>query len=127
MYSTPANAATTNTTTTANADQVNVWRPTNTTNHVVPGDSQKYRIYEGLAPTMQPWENGLRINPNPGTFDWWYWQTFLTDGSNAQFTWVVKPYMDNNGPLQPSIAISIRTPNGTVLADNIRINAHQFQ
>ena len=45
-----------------------------TTNHVITGDTQKYRIFEGLAPTMQPSEAGMATNPMPGTFEWWYFQ-----------------------------------------------------
>ena len=39
-----------------------------TSNPVIADDTQDYRIYEGLAPTMEPWENGMRTNPMPGTF-----------------------------------------------------------
>jgi hypothetical protein len=44
LYSTVASAETT----------------TTKTNHVIAGDTQQYRIYEGLAPTMQSWENGMQ-------------------------------------------------------------------
>ena len=46
-YTSIANATTTTTTTT-------------TTNHVITGDTQKYRIFEGQAPTMQPSDAGMQ-------------------------------------------------------------------
>ena len=40
------------------------------TNQVITGDTQKYRIFEGQAPTMQPSDAGMATNPMPGTFEW---------------------------------------------------------
>ena len=54
---------------------------TPTTNHVITGDTQKYRIFEGLAPTMQPSDAGMATNPMPGTFEWWYFQGKFDDNS----------------------------------------------
>ncbi len=51
---------------------------TTTTNHVITGDTQKYRIFEGQAPTMQPSDAGMQTNPMPGTFEWWYLQGQFT-------------------------------------------------
>lgn len=113
--------------TTTTTDQVDVWPRPTTTNQVIAGDTQEYRIYEGLAPTMEPWENGMRTNPMPGTFEWWYFQTFFTDGSQTQITWLTKPWMDNNGPLQPYITITIITPNGTALTEQVNVNIDQFK
>ena len=87
----------------------------NTTNHVIAGDTQKSRIYEGLAPTMQPSDAGMHINPMPGTFEWWYFQGKFNDNSTEQITFVAKPWMDNDGGLQPYATIAITTPNGTHL------------
>lgn len=84
-----------------------------TTNHVITGDTQRYRIFEGFAPTMQPSEAGMVTNPMPGTFEWWYLQGQFSDGSKEQIIFQVKPWMDNNGPLQPSVDVAITTPNGT--------------
>jgi hypothetical protein len=66
-------------------------------------------------------------NPMPGTFEWWYLQGAFTDGSNTQITYEVKPWMDNNGPLQPYVALSVTTPNGTVLQNEVRACANQFK
>jgi hypothetical protein len=66
-------------------------------------------------------------NPMPGTFEWWYLQGAFTDGSNTHITYEVKPWMDNNGPLQPYVALSVTTPNGTVLQNEVRAGADQFK
>src|SRR6476620_5982389 len=99
---------------------------TTTTNHVITGDTQKYRIFEGQAPTMQPSDAGMQTNPMPGTFEWWYLQGQFTDGSKMQITYEVKPWMDNNGPLQPYVALAITTPNGTHLFGQAKVEFSQF-
>jgi len=62
-------------------------RTTTAGNHVISGDTQEYMTYEGLAPNMQPQENGMQTNPMPGTFEWWYLHAFFTDGSTTQLIW----------------------------------------
>ena len=100
---------------------------TTTTNHVITGDTQKYRIFEGLAPTMQPSEAGMVTNPMPGTFEWWYFQGKFNDNSTEQITLLAKPWMDNDGPLQPSASIAITTPNGTHLFGGAKVDTSQFR
>ena len=61
-----------------------------TTNHVITGDTQKYRIFEGQEPTMQPSDAGMQTNPMPGTFEWWYFQGKFDDNSTTQITLLSK-------------------------------------
>ena len=98
-----------------------------TTNHVITGDTQKYRIFEGQEPTMQPSDAGMATNPMPGTFEWWYLQGKFNDNSTTQITLLVKPWVDNNGPLQPYATIAITTPNGTHLGGLTKVDANQFK
>lgn len=37
---------------------------------VILGDSPEFMKHENLAPTVQPWENGIRTSPTLGTFEW---------------------------------------------------------
>lgn len=76
--------------------------------HVIVGDTRQYMEYEDLAPTMQPSENGLRTNPMPGTFEWWYFQGIFDDGSHAEITFLVKPWMNNSGPLDPYVGSTLQ-------------------
>ena len=98
-----------------------------TTNHVITGDTQKYRIFEGQEPTMQPSDAGMATNPMPGTFEWWYLQGKFNDNSTTQITLLVKPWIDNNGPLQPYATIAVTTPNGTHLGGLTKVDASQFK
>ena len=99
----------------------------NYTNNIITGDTEKYRIFEGQAPTLQPSDVGLETNPMPGTFEWWYFQGKFDDNSTTQITLLVKPWVDNNGPLQPYATIAITTPNGTHLFGEAKVDANQFK
>lgn len=80
---------------------------------VIAGDTSQYMEYEGLTPTMQPWENGMRTNPMPETFEWWYLQGTFDDGSHAEFTFFTKPWMDNSGPLDPYLSLTVTLCNNS--------------
>ena len=97
------------------------------TNKIITGDTEEYRIFEGQEPTLQPSDVGLQTNPMPGTFEWWYFQGKLDDNSTTQITMLVKPWVDNNGPLQPYATIAITTPNGTHLGGETKVDATQFR
>lgn len=95
--------------------------------NVILGDSQAFLEHEGLEPTVQPWENGMRTNPMSGTFEWWYLQGTFDDGSHAEILFSSKPWMDNNGLLDPYVGLTITSPNGTIHRDLIRASTDQFQ
>ncbi len=97
------------------------------TNKIITGNTEQYRIFEGQEPTLQPSDVGLQTNPMPGTFEWWYFQGKLDDNSTTQITLLVKPWVDNNGPLQPYATIAITTPNGTHLGGETKVDATQFR
>ena len=96
-------------------------------NHVITGDTQNYRIFEGQAPTMQPSDAAMATNPMPGTFEWWYFQGTFNDNSTTQITLLAKPWVDNNGPLQPYATIAVTTPDGKHLGGEAKVDASQFK
>jgi predicted secreted hydrolase len=98
-----------------------------TTNNVITGDTQEYRIFEGQKPTMQPSDIGMATNPMPGVFEWWYFQGLVTGNSTFQITLLTKPWVDNNGPLQPYATIAVTTPNGTHLFGETKVDISQFK
>ena len=52
------------------------------------------RDYErlGLIPGVnQPWEDGLRTAAADGTFEWWYFDAHLDDGSTVTVEFHTKP------------------------------------
>jgi hypothetical protein len=80
------------------------------------GNTPEILAREGLTETIQPWEDGLRTETNPGSFEWWYFDAHFNDQSTAVVTFATKPIMERNGPLKPCIALTITRPNGTKLS-----------
>ena len=93
---------------------------------MITGDTQKYRIFEGLAPTMQPSEAGMVTNPMPGTFKWWYFRenSMIIQQSKLHY------YKALDGQQWAASALShiaITTPNGTHLFGEAKVDASQFK
>ena len=97
------------------------------TNQVITGDTQEYRIFEGQAPTYEPSDAAMATNPMPGTFEWWYFQGTFNDNSSTQITLLTKPWIDNNGPLQPYATMFVDTPNGTHIGGLTKFDTTQFK
>ena len=91
------------------------------TANVIPGNSSKFVQHEGLMPTPQPSEDSMRVDPMPNTFEFWYFQGTFSDGSHAEFAFFPKPWMDNSGPLDPYLVVSVTSPNGTVFLDAVHV------
>ena len=52
---------------------------------------------------------------------------FPNDNSSTQITLLTKPWVDNNGPLQPYATIAVTTPNGTHLGGLTKVETSQFR
>ena len=96
------------------------------TTNVIPGDSSKFVQRENLMQTPQPSEDGMRIDPMPNTFEFWYFQGIFSDGSHAEITFFPKPWMDNSGPLDPYLVVSVTNPKGPVFIDAVHLSTDQF-
>ena len=62
-----------------------------------------------------------QVHLNGGIF-----QGKFDDNSTEQITFVAKPWMDNNGGLQPYATIAVTTPDGTHLGGEAIVDASQF-
>lgn len=75
------------------------------------------RHYErlGLTPgVIEEWEDGLRTDPADGTFEWWYFDAHLDDGSTITVEFHTKPpYMSPKAPLTPFVLFTLTQPDGT--------------
>jgi predicted secreted hydrolase len=69
----------------------------------------------GLIPNViQPWEDGLRTAAADGTFEWWYFDAHLDDGSTLTVEFHTKPpYVSPNAPLTPFVLVTHTAPDGT--------------
>ena len=66
----------------------------------------------GLGESVAQWEDGLRADTGRGNFEWWYNDCHFDDGSTAVVVFATKSILNRNGPLMPSMAVTITAPDG---------------
>jgi predicted secreted hydrolase len=60
------------------------------------------------------WEDGYRAHDDAAhTFEWWYFDMQLDDGSTVVATFSNKPHVAPDGPLEPSVLLIYHGPDGT--------------
>ena len=79
-----------------------------------PADYQRYGIAKG---EIAAWEDGFRTRPGgPGTFEWWYFDAVLDDGSTLVINFMVKDIRGGRGisqPARPVVTFELDRPDGT--------------
>jgi predicted secreted hydrolase len=67
----------------------------------------------GLArDTVAPWEDGARTDNRRGTYEWWYFDAHLDDGSSLVVVFMNKDLASPNDPLTPTIRIDLDLADG---------------
>jgi hypothetical protein len=88
------------------------------------------RHYErlGLVPNViQPWEDGLRTAAADGTFEWWYFDAHLDDGSTVTVEFHTKPpYVSPNAPLTPFVLVTRTAADGARVDRTYTADPAQF-
>jgi hypothetical protein len=73
------------------------------------------------------WEDGYRASKDEAnTFEWWYFDMQLDDGSTFVVTFTNKPHTQPNGPIKPSVLLIYRGTKGQNYRKNISFKADQF-
>jgi len=68
----------------------------------------------GIEPrAIKLWEDGMRTDGSPGTYEWWYFDAHLDDGAKLVVVFLTKEMIDLEKPLTPSIRIDLTLPDGT--------------
>jgi len=73
---------------------------------------------EGLKSYVEPWEDGLRTNPEGESFEWWYFDVSFKDGSTAVIVFSTKSILKPSGKPDPQVSIVITTKNGKKISDS---------
>ncbi|GGN19350.1 hydroxyneurosporene dehydrogenase [Streptomyces fuscichromogenes] len=75
---------------------------------------------------VKPSEDGLRTDPGGTTFEWWYFDTHLEDGTALVITFYTKPMLAPALPLTPMIRIDLERPDGTTIERRLTFSPDQF-
>ena len=67
----------------------------------------------GLArDVVAPWEDGARTENRRGTYEWWYFDAHLDDGSSLVVVFMNKDLAAPNDPLTPTIRVDLDLADG---------------
>jgi predicted secreted hydrolase len=81
----------------------------------------------GITNEIQPFEDGLRTNPEQkGTFEWWYFDANLSDGTQFVVQFQTKNAAVPNVGLEPIVSIDLNLPDGRTINKNAKFPAAQF-
>jgi CrtC N-terminal lipocalin domain len=81
----------------------------------------------GLTPdTVEAWEDGLRTDPGPGSYEWWYFDAHLDDGSSLVIMFNTKNPMSPHRPLDPNVSVQLNRPGAERHAFAPHVPADQF-
>ncbi len=59
---------------------------------------------------IEPWEDGMRTSGGRGSYEWWYFDAHLADGSSLVVTFYTKWMLKPKAPLAPMVQIDLDRP-----------------
>src|SRR5512136_574082 len=77
----------------------------------------EYLQRDGLTAKVLPWEDGQRAPTDPGSFEWWYFDSHFDDGSTAVIVFATKPIINPRTSLIPNLSVTITRPDGRKTAE----------
>ncbi len=77
----------------------------------VSGNYEKFGLKQGNVP--EKWEDAIRTGGKKGTYEWWYFDAHLNDGTTVVTVFYTKPFTEIKKGLIPFISINIDRPDGT--------------
>jgi hypothetical protein len=81
----------------------------------------------GIEPReIKPWEDAMRTDGSPGTYEWWYFDAHLDDGAKLIVVFMTKEFADLGKSLSPLIRIDLTLPDGTAVLGAVELAADTF-
>jgi hypothetical protein len=81
----------------------------------------------GIDPVeIRPFEDGQRIEPAPGAYEWWYFDAHLDDGAKLVVVFYTKPLMAPGVVLAPMITINLDFPDGRSIVKTLHAAPDAF-
>src|SRR5262249_40407913 len=86
-------------------------------------DFEKLGLKKG---TVEIWEDGARTDGGKGSYEWWYFDGKLDDGSTLVIGFYTKLLTDIDKPLNPLIMVTIDYTDGSRIEKQIQYKAEDF-
>jgi hypothetical protein len=88
-----------------------------------PEDFAELGIHPGR---IEPFEDGMRTRGGPGSYEWWYFDSHLDDGSSLVIVFYTKPQLDPDGALAPFASLEISRPGQPPIRVVAHVSADSF-
>lgn len=90
--------------------------------------SQEQYRQLGLAKETKQWEDGTRTHGGEaGSFEWWYFDAHLDDGSDLVIVFQCKGMMDIDGGPAPHATLEFNTPDGRKYSERVDVPVSEFR
>ena len=76
-------------------------------------DDDEYDLLGIEKGSPKPWEDGLRTNGAKGTYEWWYFDSKLNDGSSLVVVFFTKPIASLDNNYVPYATFTLTKPDGS--------------
>ncbi|MDQ6806114.1 MAG: hypothetical protein M3065_14410 [Actinomycetota bacterium] len=80
---------------------------------VIASEDGDYERFNLARDAVAPWEDGARTDNRRGTYEWWFFDSHLDDGSSLVVVFMNKDLAAPNDPLTPTGSAAIFTPTGS--------------
>ncbi len=87
---------------------------------------EHYRRLGVSRDRIELWEDGMRTDGGKGTYEWWYFDAYLNDGSKLAITFRTKPIIDVGKALDPWIDFDLARTDGTSVVKHLHIEPERF-
>ncbi|MDP9040433.1 MAG: hypothetical protein M3N30_00525, partial [Bacteroidota bacterium] len=84
---------------------------------------KKLRLSESA---VEPWEDGMRTSGGRGSYEWWYFDGSLEDGSSLVIVFYTKAPITPYKPLKPKITFDLDKPDGTKVHKDMDYDPDNF-
>ena len=88
-------------------------------------DYQQFNLNPSNVP--EKWEDGMRTTGGKDTYEWWYFDAHLDDGSKVVIIFYTKEFTRIKKPLSPVIRVTINRPDGSVIQKDLEFKAESFK
>jgi hypothetical protein len=81
----------------------------------------------GIQPRrIQAFEDAMRTNGGPGGYEWWYFDSHLSDGSSLVVVFYTKPQLNPDGELAPFATLELDRPGQPKILVEAHVSASAF-
>lgn len=96
--------------------------------HSYLGTEPEHYAQLNLNPNViEPWEDGLRTDPDGESFEWWYLDAALDDGSKLTVEFhTVPPFLSPKHSLTPFISVTLDRADGENITRSFTTSPHDF-